>query len=440
MTEISRRRLLGASGIGAGAGLAAGIGGTYGVMGAAARGGEDSEGFSGKQTVPFYGAHQAGVETPPQAHAVFLAVELKDHVDAAAMRRWLRILSDDAAALTQGKAPLADTEPEMTAQPASLTVTFGFGRKVVELAGADKVPAWLKPLPDYSIDRLRPELCGGDLLMQICSDDPLTLAHASRMLMKDSRAFSEIAWAKESFRRAYGTDPKGTTVRNPFGQVDGTVNPEIDTDDFAALVWGDPNAPSRPGASDRKRVESPRGKAPADLGSAHPDWMAGGTTLVLRDIAMDLESWDLADEPARDFSIGRRMKDGSPLTGEHEHDIPDLEAVGSDGFKKISPASHVARSRNDKKPEEQIFRRVYSYQSLTKGPIRDDVEGVRQINDAGLMFASYQADIERQYKPIQQRLAEGDLLNEWTFPIGSTVWAIPPGASEGGYIGETLFG
>ena len=83
---------------------------------------------------------------------------------------------------------------------------------------------------------------------------------------------------------------------------------------------------------------------------------------------------------------------------------------------------------------------MYSYQSLTKGPIRDDVEGVRQINDAGLMFASYQADIERQYKPIQKRLAEGDLLNEWTFPVGSTVWAIPPGASEGGYIGETLFG
>ena len=66
MAEISRRKLLGASGIGAGAGLAAGIGGTYGVMGAAPRGGEDSDGFSGRQTVPFYGKHQAGVETPPQ--------------------------------------------------------------------------------------------------------------------------------------------------------------------------------------------------------------------------------------------------------------------------------------------------------------------------------------------------------------------------------------
>ena len=128
------------------------------------------------------------------------------------------------------------------------------------------------------------------------------------------------------------------------------------------------------------------------------------------------------------------------MTGDKERDVPDLDAVDSAGFKKISPASHVARSRNNDKPEEQIFRRVYSYQYMSKGPIRHDVEGVRQINDAGLMFASYQADIERQYKPIQARLAEGDLLNEWTFPVGSTVWAIPPGASEGGYVGETLFG
>ena len=30
------------------------------------------------------------------------------------------------------------------------------------------------------------------------------------------------------------------------------------------------------------------------------------------------------------------------------------------------------------------------------------------------------------------------LLNEWTTPIGSAVFAIPPGCVEGGYIGDTL--
>ncbi|MGO2819128.1 MAG: Dyp-type peroxidase, partial [Brevibacterium aurantiacum] len=56
-----------------------------------------------------------------------------------------------------------------------------------------------------------------------------------------------------------------------------------------------------------------------------------------------------------------------------------------------------------------------------------------------LLFASFQADIERQFLPIQRRLAEVDLLNEWTTPIGSTVWAIPPGIKEGEYIGQSLF-
>jgi dye decolorizing peroxidase len=30
------------------------------------------------------------------------------------------------------------------------------------------------------------------------------------------------------------------------------------------------------------------------------------------------------------------------------------------------------------------------------------------------------------------------LLNQWTTPIGSAVFAIPPGCQEGGYIGDTL--
>lgn len=43
-----------------------------------------------------------------------------------------------------------------------------------------------------------------------------------------------------------------------------------------------------------------------------------------------------------------------------------------------------------------------------------------------------------QFVPIQNRLDELDLLNEWTTPIGSAVFALPPGCSEGGFIGETL--
>jgi dye decolorizing peroxidase len=41
---------------------------------------------------------------------------------------------------------------------------------------------------------------------------------------------------------------------------------------------------------------------------------------------------------------------------------------------------------------------------------------------------------------MQRRLAAGDLLNQWITPIGSAVFAIPPGREPGGYIGEGLLG
>ena len=77
----------------------------------------------------------------------------------------------------------------------------------------------------------------------------------------------------------------------------------------------------------------------------------------------------------------------------------------------------------------RIFRRAYNY---------DDGLSEDGVADSGLLFASYQADVDRQFLPIQRRLAEADLLNDWTTPIGSAVFAIPPGCREGGWIGETL--
>jgi dye decolorizing peroxidase len=58
----------------------------------------------------------------------------------------------------------------------------------------------------------------------------------------------------------------------------------------------------------------------------------------------------------------------------------------------------------------------------------------------GHIFAAYTADIEDRFVPVQQALAELDLLNQWTTPIGSAVFALPPGATEGGWVGETLLG
>ncbi|WP_209324626.1 Dyp-type peroxidase [Brevibacterium renqingii] len=431
-TGFSRRGLITSAAAAGGAGLigAAGFGlgradfgSGSGSAGESAGGGEppgrDQDGANGAAVEPFFGARQAGVETPPQAYAHFLAFTLRPGMKAAEAVRWLRLLTADAAALTQGQAPLADSDAELAADPARLTVTFGFGPGLVALAGEEHVPDWLGPLEGFTIDRLDPDRCTGDLLLQICGDDRLTTAHARRMLFKDSRTFAEVAWQRDGFRRAYGSSEEGRTQRNLFGQLDGTANPGPGSEDFERIVWGSGRAVDDP-------VFSARGEPPADLGAHLPPWLRGGTTLVLRDIAMNLDTWDKADRPAREFSTGRTLDTGAPLSGTDEFDVPDFTAVDARGLTKISKASHVARARDGLDPEVQIHRRTFNYDTGAG-------EG------AGLLFASFQADIDRQFLPIQRRLAEVDLLNEWTTPIGSTVWAIPPGASEDGYIGQSLF-
>ncbi|RBP61734.1 dye decolorizing peroxidase [Brevibacterium sanguinis] len=423
-SRVTRRRLITSAAVATGAG-AVGAAAGFGVARATTATGSETQraprrdlsGANGQAVEPFHGRHQAGVETLPQAYASFLALTLRPGIGAAEAVRWLRLLTADAAALTQGQAPLADSEPELAGVPARLTVTFGFGRELVALAGREQVPDWLAPLEPFAIDDLDPRRCTGDLLLQICGDDPLSLSHARRMLLKDSRAFAEVAWQREGFRRAYGSAGEGRTQRNLFGQLDGTANPGPGSEDFSRLVWGEPRSP-------RDAVFSARGEPPGDLGKSLPGWMTGGTTLVLRDIAMNLETWDRADRPAREFSIGRRLGSGAPLSGTDEFDVPDFTAVDSRGLTRISAASHVARAREGLGPEVQIHRRTFNYETES---------------GAGLLFASFQASIDRQFLPIQRRLAEVDLLNEWTTPIGSTMWAIPPGAAEGGYVGQTLF-
>ena len=393
-----RQFLLGGAAAGVGAAAALGIDYALTPRGTAPA----SVPLNGDETVPFHGIHQAGIDTDAQAHALFIGLDLHKDVDREGLRRMMRILSDDAARLTQGVPPLADSEPELAVSPARLTVTFGFGPGFVARANSTG-PEWLRPLPAFGIDQLQPEYSDGDLLIQVASDDPVTVAHASRMLLKDTRSFASARWVQPGFRRAHGTVKPGTTMRNLFGQVDGTTNPTPGTSDFDEVVW------------------------------ATGGWLSGGTGAVIRRIRMDLDKWDRLDRSGRDQSIGRFQSNGAPLTSSPhgaaaEFDEPDFEAKTPIGFTVIPEFSHMARAR-PVEAHERIFRRAYNYQ----GPPAGD-----ELSESGLIFVSYQADVERQFVPIQRRLDELDLLNEWTTPIGSAVFAIPPGCAEGGFIGDTL--
>ncbi|WP_406314626.1 Dyp-type peroxidase [Streptosporangium sp. NBC_01639] len=356
---------------------------------------------SGTAIEPFHGPHQAGIATTPQAHAVFIGLDLRKGVDQEAIGRMMRLLTDDARRLSEGRPALADTEPELAVLAARLTVTFGFGPGLFTAAGAaDRRPGQIEQLPGFSIDKLQERWSGGDLLVQICADDPLTVAHALRVIVKDARAFARVHWTQRGFRRAVGVQAFGQTQRNVMGQLDGTVNPIPGTPDFDRAVW---------------------------VGEG-PDWLHGGTTLVLRRIRAEMETWDAADRVAKEFTVGRRLDTGAPLTGTREHDEPDFTKLNDAGLTVISEYAHIRRAHTED-PALRMFRRVYNYD-----------EGLTSNGhaDSGLLFSSYQADITRQFLPVQKRLAEVDLLNEWTTPIGSAVFAVPPGCGPGGWIGEGL--
>jgi dye decolorizing peroxidase len=399
--RLSRRHLLlggAAAGIGAAGAMGVDLVARAGIGGSPA---PTVPLFTGTEAVPFFGVHQAGVDTEPQARVTFVALNLLAEVDRAALRRMMRILTDDAARLTQGEAALADSEPELAVVPARLTVTFGFGPGLVAVAGGE-APSWLRPLPAFMIDRLQPEWNDGDLLLQIAADDPLTVAHATRMLLKDLRSFATVRWVQSGFRRAAGSEKPGTTMRNLFGQVDGTANPVAGTTDFDALVWGT---------------------------ASGPGWLVGGTGFVLRRISMNLDKWDGLDRPGRESSVGRTLAVGAPLTGTKEHDEPDFEATNALGFPVIPEYSHLRRARSED-TSQRIHRRGYNY---------DDAPLGSGVSNSGLLFACFQADVDAQFVPIQARLDALDLLNEWTTPIGSAVFAIAPGCTPDGYIGDTLF-
>lgn len=356
---------------------------------------------AGRATEAFRGTRQAGVSTRPQAFASLVALDLKDDVDYDALVRLMRIWTDDIDRLTQGRAPLADTEPELGAIPARLTVTVGYGPAVFSAAGLDHLkPSWLKPLPSFGVDKLEDQWNDGDIVLQICADDETTVAHTVRLLVKDARTFVSVRWLQRGFREAPGSVPPGTTMRNLMGQVDGTRNPDLGVD--PGLVW-------------------------------HPDSgteaLAGSTSMVVRRIAMNLDTWDEIDRGAREQTIGRRLDTGAPLTGTKEHDVPDLEAKGADGLSVIPPFAHVRRARDDENPRQRFLRRGYNY---------DEAPRPGELSSSGLVFVTFQADVDEQFVPIQQRLDELDLLNTWTTPIGSAVFFVPGGARAGEYLGQRL--
>jgi deferrochelatase/peroxidase EfeB len=411
--DLTRRRFLagaGAAGVGIGLGSAG-----YLVGRDAAEGSTHLD-----ETVPFHGSRQAGIETPAQDRLHFAAFDLT--VDTAdELRDLLREWSNAAAEMTRGKmvgdenndllAPPDDTGETVGLHPASLTVTFGLGPDVFEQNGRDRFglrsrsPHALRQIDPLPGDVLDPERSGGDLCVQACSNDPQVAFHAVRNLARLGRGAVVMRWSQLGFGRTSSTTRSQVTPRNLMGFKDGTRNLRAeDADAMRRFVW---------------------------LGEGNDvPWMTDGTYIVTRRIRMLIEIWDRSPLLDQEDTIGRQKYTGAPLSESNEFDPLDLGARRNG--KPVIPAdAHVRLASSELNSGAEILRRGYSF---TDGV----VEELGEL-DAGLFFICFQRNPKTQFEAIQRRLGSIDALNEYIKHTSSAVFAIPPGASEGGYVGEGLF-
>jgi deferrochelatase/peroxidase EfeB len=415
MTErkahLTRRGFLGGSALvgAAAAGAAGGVLATRGSDGSA----DDSAG-----RVPFFGAHQAGIDTPAQDRLAFAAFDLTT-TSRSDLQDLLREWSRAARAMSAGApvpgsssdpaAPPADTGEAQGLPAAQLTITAGLGPSVFDHRfglGARR-PAALADIPALPRDELDPSRSNGDIGIQACSNDPQVAFHAIRNLARIGRDVVSMRWSQLGFGRTSSTSTSQATPRNLMGFKDGTRNIKAeDASDMDGYVW-------------------------VGAESDQP-WMRGGSYVVTRRIRMHIEGWDRDFLQDQENVIGRTKVVGAPLGGRHEFDTPDFRAAASDGSPVIPADAHIRLASHEQNGGLRILRRGYSF--------TDGTDPATGELDAGLFFICYQKDPRTQFVPLQRKLGANDALNEYIEHTSSAVFACPPGVrAAGDYWASGLF-
>lgn len=422
---VSRRDALKRAAL-ASAGLA-GVAGVAGV-GAATGGGRVAGATAAAAppagTVPFYGVHQAGIDTPVQDRLAFASFDVTTN-DVDDLKAMLGTWAAAGARLTAGEPvgatathperPPIDTGEAFDLEPANLTITVGFGPSFFDKFGlAGRKPALLEDLPTFRNDVIDPAISGGDICVQACSDDPQVAFHVVRNFARIGRGDVVMKWSQLGFGRTSSTSTTQTTPRNLLGFRDGTnnikreagnINDETphELDDF---VWvGD---------------------------EADQDWMAGGTYLVTRRIRMLIETWDNTSLREQERVIGRVKDSGAPLGGIDEFDAVDLEGTGDDGAPLVDPLAHIRLASPEHFGGMKMLRRGYNF--------TDGMDPRTGRLDAGLFFIAFVRNPATQFIPVQAALGIDDLLNEYIKHTSSGLFAVPPGLAEvGDWYGKSLF-
>lgn len=406
--QLQRRSFL----IGAG-GAAAG-----GLLAATAVRADDAPEAS-SDVVGFLGENQAGVYRPAsqQQSACFAAFKVLSR-DTAELKALLQKLTVKATILGGGHRagdalPSSELSGVDGAPPvnsgvmgediaaANFTLTLGLAASLFDSPAfglAAKKPKGLTDMKVFPKDQIEEEWTGGDLLLQLCADSTDMVHYALRDIMKATRGQLQLQWKINGFHNR--PRPDGAP-RNLFGYKDGIVNPAQDEQ----LVWI-------------------RG------GSGQPSWAEGGTFMVVRIIRMLVEFWDRVGLGEQDNMIGRHRASGAPLGKSKETDTPDYASDPHGETVPLDAHIRLANPRTQETSGSRMLRRGYNYE------LGVDLNGNMQ---AGLIFTSFQQNIQEQFEATQTRLAN-EPMTDYIEPFGGGYFFVVPGVQkDGGFLGEGLF-
>jgi deferrochelatase/peroxidase EfeB len=372
--------------------------------------------------VPFDAEHQAGILTPAQAQASFVALD-SIAPNRSTLIAALQNLSTRARSLTQGDTvgaeELDDPPPDSgilgpVNAPDQLTVTIAFGASLFDgRYGLQALrPKGLERMPNFAHDNLDPTRTHGDVLLSVCAGQRDTVSHTVRELMRSVAGHLTPRWSIDGFQSARRGPTPANNPRNLFAFRDGTANPDVeDARLMDDLLWIPP-ASRGPG------------------GSGEPAWTRGGTYQVVRTIRMHVEFWDRVGMFEQQNMIGRYRVSGAPLGGTNEFEDPryDLDPQG----KRIPLVAHIrlANPRTPQTADQRILRRGYNFN-----------RGLDEAGDLdqGLVFVAFNQNIQRQFATIQNRL-EAEEMVDYITPVGGGYFFAPPGAwGPGDWVGSGLF-
>ncbi|MCW2258113.1 deferrochelatase/peroxidase EfeB [Providencia alcalifaciens] len=367
-------------------------------------------------TIDFEGIHQAGVLTPEQKNASFIAFNVTaESLDK--LQKLFEIITKRIAYLTQvqnvPKTPNDRMPPAESGilgthiQPDSLTVTVSLGNSLFDSRfGLDKVkPHYLVEMTSFPNDRLEQAWCGGDITLQICANSQESVIYALRDILRHTAPLMFPLWKIDGFLPSRNIDQHSTPI-NLFGFKDGTGNaPSNDKQLMDELIW-------------------------VNEGSKEPAWCSGGTYQAVRIIRFSLEFWDRTPLEDQENDFGRHKETGAPIGMKQEHDDPEF-AKDPHGDRVLFD-SHMRRAepRNPERYTAKLRRRSYSY-SLGLTP--------NCALDMGLIFVSYQKNLKTGFIDTQKRL-NGEPLERYIKPFGGGYYFVLPGVqSMQNYLAQDMF-